>query len=54
MVSILAFYSDNPSSNPAEVDSYSVKVLFDKINKKEARVGPLYKITIQIKMMRIF
>ena len=38
MVSMLAVYSDNPSSNPIEVYSfYSVKCLkITKINKKEA------------------
>ena len=36
MVSVLAFYSDNPSSNPAEVYNFSVKLLLKrtKINKK--------------------
>ena len=27
VVSVLAFYSDNPSSNPAEVEKFSVKLL---------------------------
>ena len=45
MVSVLAFYSDNPSSNPAEVYNFSVKLLLKrtKINKKEAGVGPFFK-----------
>ena len=45
VVSMLAFYSDNPSSNPAEVYNFSVKLLLKrtKINKKEAGVGPLEK-----------
>ena len=36
MVSVLAFYSDDPSSNPAEVYNFSVKLLLKrtKINKK--------------------
>ena len=36
VVSVLAFYSDNPSSNPAEVYNFSVKLLLKrmKINKK--------------------
>ena len=35
-VSVLAFYSDDPSSNPAEVYNFSVKFLLKrtKINKK--------------------
>ena len=39
VVSVLAFYSDDPSSNPAEVyNFFSVKLLLKrtKINKKEA------------------
>ena len=38
VVSVLAFYSDDPSSNPAEVYNFSVKLLLKrtKINKKEA------------------
>ena len=43
MVSVLAFYSDDPSSNPTEAYSFSVKFVFEK-NKnkqKEAGVGPL-------------
>ena len=36
VVSVLAFYSDDPSSNPAEVYNFSVKLLLKrtKINKK--------------------
>ena len=36
VVSVLAFYSDNPSSNPAEVYNFSVILLLKrtKINKK--------------------
>ena len=45
VVSVLAFYSDDPSSNPAEVYNFSVKLLLKrtKINKKEAGVGPFLK-----------
>ena len=45
VVSVLAFYSDDPSSNPAEVYNFSVKLLLKrtKINKKEAGVGPFFK-----------
>ena len=44
VVSVLAFYSDDPSSNPAEVYIFSVKLLLKrmKINKKEAGVGPFF------------
>ena len=47
MVSVLAFYSDDPSSNPAEVYNFSVKLLLKgtKINGKEAGVGPFLKKT---------
>ena len=45
VVSVLAFYSDDPSSIPAEVYNFSVKLLLKrtKINKKEAGVGPFFK-----------
>ena len=45
VVSVLAFYSDDPSSNPAEVYNFSVKLLLKrtKINKKEAGVGPFFR-----------
>ena len=45
VVSVLAFYSDDPSSNPAEVYNFSVKFLLKrmKINKTEAGVGPFLK-----------
>ena len=38
MVSILAFYSDDPSSNPAEAYSVSVKCVFEK-NENKKRPG---------------
>ena len=41
---VLAFYSNNPSLNPVEVDSFSVILYLKrtKINKKEAGVGSIY------------
>ena len=47
MVSIPAFYSDNPSSNPA---GYLINFLYEKtkINEKEAGVGPSLKKTKQV------
>ena len=41
VVSVLAFYSDDPSLNPADVYNFSVKLLLKrmKINKKEAGVA---------------
>ena len=30
VVSVLVFYSDNPSSNPADTYSFSVKIVFEK------------------------
>ena len=45
VVSVLALYSDDPSSNPAEVYSFSVILCLKrtKINKNEAGVGPPFK-----------
>ena len=42
MVSVLAFYSDDPSSNPAEAYSFSVKFVFEKKENKQkvADFGP--------------
>ena len=42
MVSVPAFYSDDPSSNPA---GYLINFLYEKtkINEKEAGVGPIFK-----------
>ena len=39
MVSVLAFYSEDPSSNPADTYSFSVKFMFGK-NKNKQRKGP--------------
>ena len=39
MVSVLAFYSDDPSSNPAEAYSFSVKFVFEKNENKQKRPG---------------
>ena len=43
VVSVFAFYSDDPSSNPADADSFSVKFVFEnnENKQKEAGVGPL-------------
>ena len=43
VVSVLAFYSDKPSSNPAEVNNCFVKVLLKgtKINKKRPELVDL-------------
>ena len=45
VISELAFYSDDPSSNPIEVYSFSVILCLKrtKINEKETGVGPLFK-----------
>ena len=45
MVSVLAFYSDNPSSNPAGYLNF----LFEKakINENEAGVGPSSSIILR-------
>ena len=44
MVSLLAFYSDDPSSNPADAYGYSEKFVFEKNEnkQKEAEVGPFF------------
>ena len=44
VVSVLAFYSDNPSLNPAEICDFSVKLSLKrtKINKKRP-VRPIEK-----------
>ena len=34
VVSVLAFYSDDPSSNPAEVYNFSVKIVIEKNENK--------------------
>ena len=41
VVNVLAFYSDNPSSNPVGYLNFLNKKT--KINEKEARVGPSLK-----------
>ena len=38
VVSVLAFYSDDPSSNPAEVYNFSVKIVIEK-NKNKLKRG---------------
>ena len=45
VVSVLAFYSDNPSLNSSEAYSFSVKFVFEKNEnkQKEARVGTFKK-----------
>ena len=37
VVSVLAFYSDDPSSNPAEVYNFSVKIVIEKNENKQKR-----------------
>ena len=37
MVSMLAFYSDDPSSKPTDVYSFSVKFMFEKNENKQER-----------------
>ena len=39
MVSVLAFYSDNQSSNPAEVSNFSVAIVVEKDINKQNEVG---------------
>ena len=44
VVSVLAFYSDNPSSNPADAYSFSVQIVFEKNENKQkrGRGGPFF------------
>ena len=39
MVSMLAFYSDNPSANPAEDYSFSEKFVLEKNKNKQIEAG---------------
>ena len=50
VVSVLAFYSDDPSSNPAEVYNFSVKIIIEKNENKQkrGRVGPFLKKQITV------
>ena len=45
MVSVLAFCSNDPSLNPAEVYNFSVEIVVEKNEnkQKEAVIGPLLK-----------
>ena len=51
VVSVLTFQSEDPSSNPAKVFKFSVKLVFEKNENKqrEARVGPLCQGRINVK-----
>ena len=42
VVSILAPYSDDPSSNPADIYSFSVKFVFEKDEKNKKRLVLAY------------
>ena len=48
VVSMLAFYSNDPSSNPADAYCFSVKFVFEKNEnkQKEAGVGPFKKVHV--------
>ena len=48
MVSVLAFYSDNPGSNPAKVCIFFVKFVYEKtkLNKKGPGLGPFLKMVL--------
>ena len=45
VVNVIAFHSDNPSSNPADAYVFSVKIVLEKTKnkQKQARVGPIKK-----------
>ena len=44
VVSVLAFYSDDPGSNPADDYCFFVQIVFEKNEnkQKEAGVGPFF------------
>ena len=52
MVSVLTFYSDDPSLNPAKAYSFSVKFLFEKKENKQkaAGVGLFLKVESSVKV----
>ena len=54
MVSLLAFYYDNLSLNPADAYIFHVNFVFEKakINKKEARVDPFKKGKVKIDFLK--
>ena len=57
MVSLLAFYSDNPSLNAAEVYSISVKMLIEKeqkCTKKRPGLTHLYIVDWQTKISSFY
>ena len=43
VVSVLAFFSDDPSSNPAEAYSFSVNLVFEKNENTQKRPGLVYR-----------
>ena len=47
VVSALAFYSDDPSSNPADAYRFSVQIVFEKNENKQkkGRSWPFFKKT---------
>ena len=48
MVSVLAIYSDNPSSNPVEAYIFSFKFVFEKKENKQNEVGVGWQFQIKI------
>ena len=44
VVSMLTFYSDDPSTNPTGAHSFSVKLVFEmnKNKQKKTRIGPFF------------
>ena len=56
VVSVLAFYSDDPSSIPAEVYNFFCKIVVEKNEnkQKEAGVGPIFKKIIFDKIRQFF
>ena len=52
VVSVLAFYSDNPSSNPAKVYSFFCNIVFEK-NENKQKEAHLKKISTKLKKVKI-
>ena len=55
MVSVLAFYSDDPSSIPAEVYNFFCKIVVEKNEnkQKEAGIGPFLKKTLSFQWTKV-
>ena len=53
VVSMLAFNSDNPSLNPAEAYSFSVKFVFEKNENRQKEAGLAHFLKKQVRISRL-